>query len=197
MRNNTQLVGLSTQKQKRRVFWTQRLWTQVLAPREASKSQEISAMLLLNASVLPRNSLNRKLFWDLAWVSLLPQIRLLECRDIFQEIITKQSLHVILWITKEYVICNFREINSRKFFLCNRNIFFWKVIPKQRFMCVIFSGRSVSFLQCTRSTPDKGVVENVTWKWTEVCCYKAICQEAFSQCKVCPIDLWYPPPSRF
>ena len=30
---------------------------------EASKSQEIIAMLFLNARVLPRKSLNRNLFW--------------------------------------------------------------------------------------------------------------------------------------
>ena len=34
-----------------------------------------------------------------------------------KNIIPKQFFHVLLWITNEYMICNFREINSRNIFL--------------------------------------------------------------------------------
>ena len=38
--------------------------------------------------------------------------------EVLQEINSKQCFHVILWITNEYMICTFRESNSR-----NKNIF--------------------------------------------------------------------------
>ena len=42
------------------------------------------------------------------------------------------------------MICNFREMNSRKIFLVTEMHFFWKLIRKQKFMYVkIFSGSSV------------------------------------------------------
>ena len=34
-----------------------------------------------------------------------------------KKLIPKQCFHVILWVANEYVICNFREINSRKILL--------------------------------------------------------------------------------
>ena len=57
------LSGLKNANAKRRVFWTQRTWTQALAPREVFKSQKPIAMRFLNASVLERRSLNRNLSW--------------------------------------------------------------------------------------------------------------------------------------
>ena len=55
------ISGLKNANAKRRVFWTQRTWTQALAPREVLKSQKTIAMFFLNASVLERKSLNRNL----------------------------------------------------------------------------------------------------------------------------------------
>ena len=72
--------GLKHANAKRRVFWTQRAWTQALAPREASKTQEIIAMRFLNASVLERKSLNRNLSWGFPMGNLLPKTRVLERR---------------------------------------------------------------------------------------------------------------------
>ena len=65
-----QLVGLTTQTrtQDAACFWTQRTWMQTLALREASKSQDIIVMRFMNASVLRRKSLNRKL--DLVGLSI-------------------------------------------------------------------------------------------------------------------------------
>ena len=61
-----------------------------------------------------------------------------------KKIILKQFFHVILWITNEYVICNFREINSRKLFLVTEMYFFRKLIPKTKnYVCDIF------WLECT------------------------------------------------
>ena len=50
-----------------------------MAPREASKPQEIIAMRFLNASVLPRKSLNH-LFWSFPLGTRLPKTRVLERR---------------------------------------------------------------------------------------------------------------------
>ena len=47
-------------------------------PREASKTQEIIAMPFLNASVLPRKSLNHSLPWGFPLGNLLPKTRVLE-----------------------------------------------------------------------------------------------------------------------
>ena len=76
--------------------------------------------------------------------------------EIFQENNSQNIFHEILWITNEYVICNFREINSRTIFLnqvalqrCNVNFLarflgwilegeFWEV----NFSTVNFSGAS-------------------------------------------------------
>ena len=63
---------------KRRVFRTQRTWTQALALREASKTQEIITMRFLNANVLPRKSLNCNLSWGFPSGNLLTKTRLLE-----------------------------------------------------------------------------------------------------------------------
>ena len=65
------LSGLKNANAKRHVFWTQGTWTQSLAPRKASKSQEIIAMGFLNASVLERKSLNRNLSWGFPLGNLL------------------------------------------------------------------------------------------------------------------------------
>ena len=48
---------------------------QALALKETSKSQEVIAMRLLNASVLPRKSLDRNLFWGFPLETLLPKTR--------------------------------------------------------------------------------------------------------------------------
>ena len=53
---------------------------QALAPREASKSQEIIAMRFLNASVLERKSLNCNLSWGFPLGNLLPKTRVLKHR---------------------------------------------------------------------------------------------------------------------
>ena len=74
------LSGLKNANAKRRVFWTQRTWTQPLAPREAPKSQEIIAMRFLNASVLERKSLNRNLSWGFPLGNQLPKTRVLKHR---------------------------------------------------------------------------------------------------------------------
>ena len=45
-----------------------------------------------------------------------------------KKIIPKTLFHVILWITNEYVICNFQEINPRKkIFSCNWNVLFGEI----------------------------------------------------------------------
>ena len=48
------LSGLKNANAKRRVSWTQRTWTQALAPREASKSREIIAMRFPLGNLLPK-----------------------------------------------------------------------------------------------------------------------------------------------
>ena len=74
------LRGLKNANAKRRVFWTQRTWTQALAPREVFKSQKAIAMRFLNASVLERKSLNRNLSWGFPLGNLLPKTRVLKHR---------------------------------------------------------------------------------------------------------------------
>ena len=74
------LSGLKNANAKRRVFWTQRTWTQALAPREVFKSQKTVAMRFLNASVLERESLNRNLSWGFPLGNLLPKTRVLKHR---------------------------------------------------------------------------------------------------------------------
>ena len=70
--------GLKNANVKRRVFWTQRTSTQALAPREASKTQEMIAMRFLNASFLESKSLNRNLSWGFPLGNLLPETHVLE-----------------------------------------------------------------------------------------------------------------------
>ena len=72
------LSGLENRKRKTPRFWMQRTWTQALAQREASKSQEIIAVCFLNAGVLPRKSLNRNLSWGFPLGNLLTKTRVLE-----------------------------------------------------------------------------------------------------------------------
>ena len=68
-----ELSGLKNANAKRCVFWTQRTWTQALAPREVCKSQKLIAMRFLNASVLERKALNRNLSWGFPFGNLLPE----------------------------------------------------------------------------------------------------------------------------
>ena len=51
----------------------------------------------------------------------------------------KTFFHVNLWITNEYVIWNFREINSSELLFVTAMYFFWKFIPKTKTdVCNIF-----------------------------------------------------------
>ena len=77
---NRVLSGLKNANAKRRAFWTQRTWTQALAPREVFNSQKTIAMRFLNASVLERKSLNRNLSWGFPLGNLLPKMRVLKHR---------------------------------------------------------------------------------------------------------------------
>ena len=49
-----------------------------------------------------------------------------------KKIIPKQFFHVILWITNEYVICDFREINSPILFSCNWNAIFREITSENK-----------------------------------------------------------------
>ena len=62
----------------------------------------------------------------------------------FKKMIPKQFFHVILRITNEYVICDFREINSRKYFLVTEMKFRGKVVPKTKNDACSLSGSSVT-----------------------------------------------------
>ena len=53
-----------------------------------------------------------------------------------RKIIPRQSLHVIFWITNEYVKCNFGEINSRKICLCNWNVILGEINSKYKRLCM-------------------------------------------------------------
>ena len=54
-------------------------------------------------------------------------------------IIPKQFFHVILGITNEYGVCNFRESNSRKIVSCNWNVFYREINSENKvYVCNIF-----------------------------------------------------------
>ena len=74
-----------------------------------------------------------------------------------RKIIPKQFFHVILRITNESLICNFREMNSRKIFSCNWNVNFREINSEKKKNIYIyiyiylwhtphFMGRSCVFL---------------------------------------------------
>ena len=74
------LSGLKNANAKRRVFWTQRTWTQALARGKSLNRKKTIAMRFLNASVLERKSLNRNLSWGFPLGNLLPKTRVLKHR---------------------------------------------------------------------------------------------------------------------
>ena len=77
-----------------------------------------------------------------------------------KKLIPKTLVHVILWITNEYVICNFGEVNSRKRFSSNWNvIFFGKLIPKTKlYVCNLFWLECNSARIYTQWLPDFPVI---------------------------------------
>ena len=76
----TGLVGFRTQTQKRRVFLNAKDLNASPGPegREASKNARNDRNAFLNASVLPRRSLNRNLSWGFLLGNLLPKTRVSE-----------------------------------------------------------------------------------------------------------------------
>ena len=82
------LSGLRNANAKRCFFLNAK---EALAPREASESQAIIATRFLNASVLPRKSLNRKLCWGFPLGIRLPKTRVLERRALERKTLTERK----------------------------------------------------------------------------------------------------------
>ena len=95
-------------------------WAQAPIPREASKSQEIIAMCLLSASVLPRKSQISNLLWGCPFPPMEPSC---ETEDTpRRNYYIKNSLRIIPCNGRglvTWILCNVTVIISLRIFLCN------------------------------------------------------------------------------